>query len=146
MKLARRLDHIEPFYVMEFAKAAAELARSPACADSPMIFLNIGEPDFTAPPLVQEAADRAMRAGRTQYTQATGLPELRERISDWYRTRFGLDVPARRIVVTAGASAALQLACLALVDRGDEVLLPDPSYPCNRHFVSAAEHHREATS
>ncbi len=139
MKLARRLDHIEPFYVMECAKAAVELARSPACADSPMIFLNIGEPDFTAPPLVQEAAERALRAGRTQYTEATGLAPLRERISDWYRTRFGLDIPPRRIVVTAGASAALQLACAALVDRDDEVLLPDPSYPCNRHFVAAAE-------
>ena len=139
MKLARRLDHIEPFYVMECAKAAAALARSPECVDSPMIFLNIGEPDFTAPPLVQQAAERALRAGRTQYTDATGLPELRERISAWYATRFGLDIAPRRIVVTAGASAALQLACLALVDRDDEVLLPDPSYPCNRHFVAAAE-------
>ncbi len=139
MKLARRLDHIDPFYVMECAKAAVELAHSPACAESPMIFLNIGEPDFTAPPLVQEAAERALRAGRTQYTAATGLAPLRERISDWYRTRFGLDIAPQRIVVTAGASAALQLACAALVDRDDEVLLPDPSYPCNRHFVAAAE-------
>lgn len=139
MKLASRLDHIEPFYVMECGRAAAELARSPECADSPMIFLNIGEPDFTAPPLVQEAAERALRAGRTQYTDATGLRELRERISQWYGTRFGLDIAPRRIVVTAGASAALQLACLALVNRDDEVLLPDPSYPCNRHFVAAAE-------
>ena len=139
MKLARRLDHIEPFYVMEFAKAAAELARSAACAAEPMIFLNIGEPDFTAPPLVQQAAERALHAGRTQYTDATGLPALRERISGWYASRFGLRIAPRRIVVTAGASAALQLACLALVDRDDEVLLPDPSYPCNRHFVAAAE-------
>jgi aspartate/methionine/tyrosine aminotransferase len=139
MKTARRLDHIEPFYVMECAKAAAELARSPECRDSPMIFLNIGEPDFTAPPLVQQAAERALRAGRTQYTDATGLPALRERISQWYAERFGLTIAPRRIVVTAGASAALQLACLALVDRDDEVLLPDPSYPCNRHFVAAAE-------
>jgi aspartate/methionine/tyrosine aminotransferase len=139
MKLARRLDHIEPFYVMECAKAAAELARSAECADSPMIFLNIGEPDFTAPPLVQQAAERALRAGRTQYTDATGMPALRERISRWYAERFGLTVAPGRIVVTAGASAALQLACLALVDRDDEVLLPDPSYPCNRHFVAAAE-------
>ena len=139
MKTARRLDHIEPFYVMECAKAAAELARSPECADSPMIFLNIGEPDFTAPPLVQQAAENALRAGRTQYTDATGLPALRERIGAWYATRFGLSIDPRRIVVTAGASAALQLACLALVDRDDEVLLPDPSYPCNRHFVAAAE-------
>jgi aspartate/methionine/tyrosine aminotransferase len=139
MKLASRLDHIEPFYVMEFAKAAAELARSPACADSPMIFLNIGEPDFTAPPLVREANERAVSKGRSQYTDATGLPALRERISAWYASRFGLNIDPSRIIVTAGASAALQLACLALVDRDDEVLLPDPSYPCNRHFVAAAE-------
>ena len=64
---------------------------------------------------------------------------LRERISEWYTTRFGVSVPASRIVVTAGASAALHLACLALIEAGDEILMPDPSYPCNRHFVSAAE-------
>ena len=139
MKLAARLGRIDPFYVMECAKAAVELARSPACADSPMIFLNIGEPDFTAPPPVLEAAQRCMQGGRTHYTQATGEPRLRERISRWYAQRFGLDIPAQRIIVTAGASAALQLACLALVERGDEVLMPDPSYPCNRHFVAAAD-------
>jgi aspartate/methionine/tyrosine aminotransferase len=139
MKLASRLEHIAPFYVMECAKAAVELARSPACAGSPMIFLNIGEPDFTAPPAVLAAARRCMDSGHTHYTQATGEPALRERISHWYGTRFGLDVPPGRIIVTAGASAALQLSCLALVEHGDEVLMPDPSYPCNRHFVAAAE-------
>jgi aspartate/methionine/tyrosine aminotransferase len=139
MRLARRAERIEPFYVMEVAKAASQLAREVAGSADPMIFLNIGEPDFTAPALVQEAAERAIRDGRTQYTDATGLHALRERISGWYAQRFGVDVPARRIVVTAGASAALQLACLALVEAGDEILMPDPSYPCNRHFVSAAE-------
>jgi len=143
MKLAARTGLIEPFYVMECAKAAAELARSPVCDPAqggrPMIYLNIGEPDFTAPPLVQEAAERCIRDGRTQYTPALGLEALRERISAWYAQRFGIDVPARRIVLTAGASGALQLACLALVDVGDEVLMPDPSYPCNRHFVHAAQ-------
>jgi aspartate/methionine/tyrosine aminotransferase len=139
MKIARRAERIEPFYVMEVAKAASQLAREFAHSDRPMIFLNIGEPDFTAPPLVQEAAQRAIRDGRTQYTDATGLQALRERISGWYAQRFGVAVPARRIVVTAGASAALQLACLALIEAGDEILMPDPSYPCNRHFVSAAE-------
>ena len=106
MKLAKRLSFIEPFYVMECAKAAAELAASPECDPSrggtPMIFLNIGEPDFTAPPLVQEAALRCLSQGRTQYTQATGLPALRERLSQWYAERFGVDVPARRIVITEG--------------------------------------------
>jgi aspartate/methionine/tyrosine aminotransferase len=139
MRISRRAQAIEPFYVMEVAKEAAALAREVATSSQPMVFLNIGEPDFTAPPLVQEAAARAVRDGRTQYTQATGLPELRERISAWYAERWGVQVPARRIVVTAGASAALQLACLALIEAGDEVLMPDPSYPCNRHFVSAAD-------
>jgi aspartate/methionine/tyrosine aminotransferase len=139
MRISSRAEKIEPFYVMEVAKAASALARDVAGTDRPMIFLNIGEPDFTAPPLVQEEAVRAVRAGATQYTQATGLELLRERISGWYRQRFGVDVPARRIVITAGASAALQLACLALIEAGDEILLPDPSYPCNRHFVTAAD-------
>jgi aspartate/methionine/tyrosine aminotransferase len=139
MHIASRAEKIEPFYVMEVAKAASELGRTVAHTDAPMVFLNIGEPDFTAPPLVQEAATRAVHLGHTQYTQATGLASLRERISGWYAARFGVNVPARRIVITAGASAALHLACLALIEAGDEILMPDPSYPCNRHFVSAAE-------
>jgi aspartate/methionine/tyrosine aminotransferase len=139
MKISSRAERIEPFYVMEVAKAASQLAAQVAHTDRPMIFLNIGEPDFTAPPLVQEAAARAIRDGATQYTHATGLASLRERISGWYSQRFGVEVPPRRIVVTAGASAALQLACLALIEAGDEILMPDPSYPCNRHFVSAAD-------
>jgi aspartate/methionine/tyrosine aminotransferase len=142
MRLASRLEHIEPFYVMECAKAASQIANSaecdPARGGEPMIFLNIGEPDFSAPPQVVQAAEACMRRGLTQYTQATGLPELRQRIARWYGTRFGLDIAPQRIVVTAGASAALQLACLALFEPGDEVLMPDPSYPCNRHFVAAA--------
>jgi aspartate/methionine/tyrosine aminotransferase len=141
-RLAGRLDHIEPFWVMECAKAAGEIARSPACdpaqGGEPMIFLNIGEPDFTAPAPVLQAAEACLRSGHTQYTQATGLPALRERIAGWYRTRFGVEVAPERIVVTAGASAALQLICLALFEPGDDVLMPDPSYPCNRHFVAAA--------
>ena len=139
MRISRRAQAIEPFYVMEVAKAASKLAQKVAHTDRPMVFLNIGEPDFTAPPLVQQAAAQAIRDGATQYTQATGMLALRERISAWYASRFGVQVAASRIVVTAGASAALQLACLALIDAGDEILMPDPSYPCNRHFVSAAD-------
>ena len=139
MRISGRAQRIEPFYVMEMAKAASALGQAVAGSARPMIYLNIGEPDFTAPELVRAAAHRAIRDGATQYTQATGLPALRERISHWYRERFAVEVPAARIVVTAGASAALQLACLALIEAGDEVLMPDPSYPCNRHFVSAAD-------
>ncbi len=139
MRIAQRAERIEPFYVMEVAKAASALAREVAHTDRPVVFLNIGEPDFTAPPAVQQAAAQCVASGQTQYTQALGTDALRQAISGWYAQRFGVQVPARRIVVTAGASAALHLACLALIDQGDEILMPDPSYPCNRHFVSAAE-------
>jgi aspartate/methionine/tyrosine aminotransferase len=141
MRTASRLDAIAPFYVMEVAKAAARIGASPACdpalGGTPMVWMNIGEPDFGPPTAVREAAARLV-LGPTPYTQATGLPELREAIAAWYGRHFGVPVSPQRIVVTAGASAALQLATLALFEPGDEVLLPDPSYPCNRHFVAAA--------
>ena len=139
MRIAQRALRIEPFYVMEVAKAALVKARQVQHTDRPVIFLNIGEPDFTAAPLVGERATQGIASGHTRYTQALGTDELRQAISRWYTERFGLQVPAARIIITAGASAALQLACLSLVEQGDEILMPDPSYPCNRHFVSAAE-------
>ena len=80
MKFSTRAERIEPFYVMEVAKAAQAMAREVAGTHEPMIFLNIGEPDFTAPPLVQQAAERAIRDGLTQYTNALGLEPLREQI------------------------------------------------------------------
>ena len=139
MRIAQRAERIEPFYVMEVAKAASALAREVADTDRPVIFLNIGEPDFSAPPAVQQAAVQCIERGQTRYSQALGTDALRQAISGWYAQRFGVQVPASRIVITAGASAALHLACLALIEKGDEILMPDPSYPCNRHFVSAAE-------
>lgn len=139
MQFAARTDKIEPFYVMEIAKAAQALAAQVANGPEPMIFLNIGEPDFTAPPAVVHAAQATVQAGATQYTDALGLMQLRQAISQWYASRFALSIAPERIVITAGASSALQLACLALINAGDEVLMPDPSYPCNRHFVSSAD-------
>lgn len=133
ISIASRLQHIAPFHVMEIAKMAAALEQQ----GRHIIHMGIGEPDFTAPPAVIEAATRAMQDGRMQYTSATGLPQLRLAISDHYRRVFGLEVAPTRIIVTAGASAALLLACAALVENGTEVLMPDPSYPCNRHFVAA---------
>jgi aspartate/methionine/tyrosine aminotransferase len=139
MHISQRAQKVEPFYVMEVFKEASKLAVQVQHTDKPMIFLSVGEPDFTAPPLVQEAASRAIMQGKTQYTDAMGSNDLREKISRWYSERFKVNVPPSRIIITAGASAALQLACLALINAGDEILMPDPSYPCNRHFVHAAD-------
>lgn len=134
-KLASRVDAIAPFYVMELAKQARQLES----AGRHIIHMGIGEPDFTAPEPVVEAAAQALRRGVTQYTGALGIAPLREAIAAYYQSNYGLVVDPARIVITAGASAALLLACAALVDRDDEVLMPDPSYPCNRHFVTATE-------
>lgn len=131
--LADRVDLIEPFHVMELVKRARELEQQ----GRSIIHLSIGEPDFTAPPDVVAALQSAAEAGATGYTGALGLFELRQSIADHYRAEFGLEIDPSRIVVTAGASAALLLACCALVNAGDRVLLGDPTYPCNRHFVSA---------
>jgi len=133
LRLAARTASIAPFQVMELVKRAMLREQQ----GRPVIHLSIGEPDFTAPAPVVAALERAARSGLTQYTPALGTAALRGAIAADYRARHGLVVDPARIVVTAGASAALSLACCALVDHGDEVLLTDPSYPCNRHFVAA---------
>lgn len=130
---ADRLANIRPFYVMELVKQADALRAQ----GKDMIYLAIGEPDFTAPEVVQRAAIAAMQCGDTGYTPALGLWPLREKIAGFYRTAYGIDIDPKRVIVTAGASGALLLACAALVGAGDEILMPDPSYPCNRHFVAA---------
>ena len=133
LMVAARVHAIEPFHVMEVVKAASELARGGV----DVISMSVGEPDFTATADVAEAAVAAIRAGATQYTDALGLPALRDAIAAHYARAYGLTIDRRRIVVTAGASAGLLLACAALVGEGDEFLMPDPCYPCNRHFVTA---------
>src|SRR5437870_226692 len=129
--LAARMAHIEPFEVMEIQTLAREIEAQ----GRDVIHLEIGEPDFTTPRPIVEAARRALDAKPMFYTSALGLMELREAISRFYRERYRIGIPASRIIVTAGSSAALLLAFGVLLDVGDEVLLADPGYPCNRHFI-----------
>jgi len=130
---AARMAHIEPFEVMEIQT----LAREVEAQGHDVVHLEIGEPDFTTPRPIVEAAKQALDTKPMFYTSALGLIELREAISRHYRERYRVDVPASRIVVTSGSSAALLLAFGVLLEHGDEVLLTDPGYPCNRHFVRA---------
>lgn len=134
-RLAARTTDISPFRVVEVMERAWMLERS----GRSVIRLCVGEPDFGTPPSVVDAAKRSLDAGAVHYTSSLGLPPLRDAISAYYADRFGLDVPARRIVITSGASGALLLALAATVDRDDEILLADPGYPCNRHFVRTFE-------
>ncbi|MBI3067643.1 MAG: aminotransferase class I/II-fold pyridoxal phosphate-dependent enzyme, partial [Betaproteobacteria bacterium] len=100
-----------------------------------IVHMEIGEPDFPTPAPICEAGIAALRRGELFYTPALGLPALRQAIADFYRTRYRVEVPPSRIIVTTGSSAALMLAICVLVDPGDEVLMADPGYPCNRNFV-----------
>ena len=127
-----RVNAIQPFYVMDILARARELQAQ----GRDIIHMEVGEPDFPTPQPVVEAGQRALAEGRTRYTPALGIPELREAVSAWYDERFGIDVPASRIVITPGSSMGLQMLISALADSGDRVLLPDPGYPCNRNFVN----------
>ena len=133
--IAKRMAGIAPFHVMELMAVARRLEE----AGRKVIHMEVGEPDFsTAEPIIQ-AATESLRRGHTAYTLATGLPGLREAIAGHYLRSHGLEIDPARIIVTPGASGAFQLAVWSAIDAGDEVLLADPGYPCNRHFVRLAD-------
>jgi len=132
---ARRAAEIQPFVVMDVLARAHRLE----AAGRRVIHMEIGEPDFSAPAPVVQAAVRALRDGRTAYTAALGLPALREAIAAHYACRFSKLVSPERIAVTAGASGGLLLTLALYVNPGDEILVPDPGYPGYRHMVRAFE-------
>ena len=132
MKISQRAQSIDPFFAMEFGKRAAALESE----GHQVIKLSLGEPDFGPPPAVLEAARKAVD-GPLPYTGALGTAALREAIAAFYLHEHGVAIAPSRIIVTAGASAALLLVTAALVDTGDEVIVGDPSYPCNRQFLSS---------
>lgn len=133
MQLSRRARSVAPFYAMTFGERAAALSAQ----GQHVIRLCLGEPDFGAPPAVRAAMRGVMDGRPLGYTPAAGLPELRRAIADFYLQRQGVEVDPRRVVVTAGASAALLLVVAETVDPGAEVILADPSYPCNRQLVTS---------
>jgi len=135
MNPARRTADIEPFRVM----AILARARALEAAGRDIVHMEVGEPDFATPEPIIEAGIAALRAGHTHYTPALGLPALRAAIAGYYDERYGVAVDPARVAVTPGASGALLLVMAALFDPGDEVLLADPGYPCNRHFARVVE-------
>lgn len=125
------LQDINPFYVMELMN----LAHAAEAAGRDVIHMEVGEPDFGCPVPILEAAKAALDEGRTQYTSAIGMPVLRAAIAREYRDIYGSEIDPARIIVTPGASGALQLVMALLLDQGDEILMADPGYPCNRHVA-----------
>lgn len=135
LRSAARLADIAPFHVVELFTRARQLEAE----GRDIIHMEVGEPDFPTPDPIRQAAIRAIEQGQTFYTEALGLPALRDAISGFYRERYGVAVPAARIAVTNGASGALNLAFACLADPGSEWLLADPGYPCNRHILRTYE-------
>ena len=129
---ARRAASIQPFYVMELM----ERARAVAATGCDLVHMEVGEPDFDTPAPIIAAAHHALDNQPTHYTLAAGMPALREAIAEQYQRVDGLSIDPARIMITPGASGALQLVLSLLLDVGDELLLTDPGYPCNRHLVS----------
>ena len=134
-ELAARVAEIAPFHVMEVQTAARALE----AAGRSVIHMEIGEPDFPTPGPVIEAAQRAIADGGIYYTSALGLPELRAAIAQHYADHYGVAVAPERVIVTAGSSAALLLVVALIVNRDERILMTDPGYPCNRHFVRVLE-------
>lgn len=133
MKFASRATAISPFLAMAYGEKATTLEQQ----GKDVIRLNLGEPDFGAPAAVLAAMKESLSAPDFPYTSALGIPELREAIARFYKVKHGVAVSPSTVVVTAGASGALLLASAALVEPGDNVILGDPSYPCNRRFLNA---------
>lgn len=134
-RLAARMEDIQSFRVMGILSRARTLESQ----GRTIIHMEIGEPEFPTPEPVVTAAIEALRAGETHYTPALGLPDLREAIAAYYRQRDGIEVDPQRIIITPGSSGALLLALGVLIDPGERVLMSDPGYPCNRHFVRLLE-------
>lgn len=130
---AARMSEIESFHVMQILARARALES----AGRSIVHMEIGEPDFPTAAAIVDAGVAALRAGKTHYTPALGLPELRAAIAAGYPD--GARPDPSRVVVTPGSSGALALIFGVLINPGDEVLMADPGYPCNRHFVRLFE-------
>ncbi len=130
-KVSKRVEGVSPFYVMDImarAKALEETGRQ-------IVHMEVGEPDFSTPRPILEAAKAFLDIGNVHYTKAQGLPALRDKIAEYYRQEYNVTVSAERIFITPGASGALTVALASLLDEGDEVLTADPGYPCNSNLV-----------
>jgi aspartate/methionine/tyrosine aminotransferase len=134
-QFADRLQDIEPFRVVEVLARATALQR----AGRDIVNLGAGEPDFATVAPIVAAGRQALSDGHTYYSEAAGIPPLREALSNWYRSEYGLSIDPGRIMITPGASGALLLLAALLLNPGEGMLLPDPGYPCNRHFLRLVE-------
>lgn len=120
--LSEKVAGLKPSGIRKFFDLAAEV--------KDVIALTIGEPDFKTPWHIREAGIDSLKKGRTWYTANAGLIELREEASKYLKRRFNLDYTAKDIFITVGGSEAIDLTIRSIIDEGDEMLLPIPSFVC----------------
>jgi aspartate/methionine/tyrosine aminotransferase len=132
LKVARR-GAVPPFIAMEVLRDANERA----ARGENILHLEVGQPSTSAPRGVIEAAKRALDRDQLGYTEALGIPPLRQRIARHYHDLHGVSVDAARVVVTTGSSGAFLLSFLAAFDPGDRVALAAPGYPAYRNILAA---------
>lgn len=133
MKVASRGKDVTPFYAMEVLKAAND--REAAGGD--VLHMEVGEPGGGSPRQVIQAAETALSSARIGYTEALGMPALRDRIAGHYEVTYGLSIDPSRIVVTTGSSGGFLLAFLSAFDPGDRVLLTTPGYPAYPNILKS---------
>ncbi|MFH2013207.1 MAG: pyridoxal phosphate-dependent aminotransferase [Pseudomonadota bacterium] len=129
--ISKKAKHIPPFIVMDVMEKAAEMERS----GENIIHLEVGEPDFDTPACVKEAAIKALKDGKTHYTHSLGLFELREAICEHYFEKYNVEISPDQVLVTSGSSPAMLMLFSALLNPGDEIILPNPSYSCYFKFI-----------
>ncbi len=132
--ISKRASAFTSFIVMDVMARAEELERK----GEHIIHLEVGEPDFSTPQVVTDAAIAALKNNKTRYTHALGLLELRQAICDYYLKEYGVTITPDQVLVSTGTSPVLLFAMLAILDQGDEVIISNPRYPCYQNFILAA--------
>jgi aspartate/methionine/tyrosine aminotransferase len=132
MSVAKKAQAIPSFIVMDVLDRAVEMQR----AGIDVVHMEVGEPDFDTPASIVEAGVSALRSGATHYTHSLGIPPLRQAISDHYRRKYGVEVDPDRILCTMGSSPAMLMTFCGLCDPGDEIVVPDPGYPCYQNMIT----------
>ncbi len=130
--ISSRAKDVKPFLAMDVMARAGELEK----AGHNVIHLEIGEPDFETPMPVQEAAIAAIKSGKTHYTHALGLMELREEICRHYFDEYKVSISPDQVLITSGTSPSMLLMMLAIIESGDEIIISNPHYACYPNFVN----------
>jgi (5-formylfuran-3-yl)methyl phosphate transaminase len=137
VSVSKRAREISPFIAMDVLETAQVMERS----GDKIIHLEVGEPDFDTPECIKEAARRALKEGKTHYTDSRGIIELREAVATHYFHQYRVNVSPEQVIITSGTSPAMFMIFSALLEPGQEIIISDPHYACYPNFIRFAQGH-----